>query len=143
MPAISYSDWSGGLDRRLSVNSQDANKLWTLRNAYVTTGKRLKKRPGLRLLASGLTGSFGLKSVNGALNVFCDTGAVFTAPTVTGLTITGRIWTSRPPAPARARPSTGSTTPTCSRTSCTWSRGTPTGRPATTTWTGPPRTSPT
>jgi hypothetical protein len=88
MPAISYSDWSGGLDRRLSVNSQDANKLWTLRNAYVTTGKRLKKRPGLRLLASGLTGSFGLKSVNGALNVFCDTGAVFTAPTVTGLTIT-------------------------------------------------------
>jgi hypothetical protein len=74
MPAISYSDWSGGLDRRLSVNSQDANKLWTLRNAYITTGKRLKKRPGLRLLASGLTGSFGLKSVNGALNVFCDTG---------------------------------------------------------------------
>jgi hypothetical protein len=87
MPAISYADWSGGLDRRLSVNSQDANKLWTLRNAYVTTGKRLKKRPGLKFVASGLTGSFGLKAVDGALNVFCDSGAVFTPPTVTGLTI--------------------------------------------------------
>jgi hypothetical protein len=87
MPAISYNDWSGGLDRRLSVNSQDANKLWVLRNAYVTPGKRLKKRPGEVLVTGGLTGSYGLKSVNGALNVFCDTGAVFTAPSVTGLTI--------------------------------------------------------
>lgn len=87
MPAVSYVDFSGGLDRRLSRNSQDANKLWTLRNAYVTNGKRLKKRPGLQLLASGLTGSFGLKSVDGALNVFCDTGASFTPPVVTGLTI--------------------------------------------------------
>jgi hypothetical protein len=87
MPAISYNDFSGGLDRRLSVNSQDANKLWELTNAYVTTGKRLKKRPGLALVASGLTGSFGLKSVDGALNVFCDTGAVFTPPVVSGLTI--------------------------------------------------------
>jgi hypothetical protein len=87
MPAISYSDFGGGLDRRLSVNSQDANKLWTLRNAYVTTAKRLKKRGGLSLVAEGLTGSYGLKSVDGALNVFCDTAAVFTPPVVAGLTI--------------------------------------------------------
>lgn len=87
MPAISYADWSGGLDRRLSVNSQDANKLYILRNAFVTTGKRLKKRQGLRRVASGLTGSFGLKSVNGQLNVFCDTGSVFTPPVVSGLPI--------------------------------------------------------
>lgn len=88
MPVISYLDFSGGLDRRLSVNSQDANKLYRLKNAFVTTGKRLKKRPGLRLLASGLTGSFGLKAVNGALNVFCDAGSGFTPPVVAGLTIT-------------------------------------------------------
>jgi hypothetical protein len=88
VPAISYLDFSGGLDRRLSVNSQDANKLWALKNAYVTTGKRLKKRPGVGLVASGLTGSYGLKSVNGALNVFCDAGSAFTPPVVSGLTIT-------------------------------------------------------
>lgn len=87
MSAITYDDFSGGLDRRLSVNSQDANKLYSLRNAYITTAKRIKKRPGLRRLASGLTGSFGLKSVNGQLSVFCDTGASFTPPVVSGLTI--------------------------------------------------------
>jgi hypothetical protein len=87
MPAISYSQFDGGLDRRLSVNSQDANKLYTLRNAYVTNGKRLKKRHGLRLVSSALSGSFGLKSVSGALKVFCDTGSSFTPPVVSGLTI--------------------------------------------------------
>lgn len=87
MPAVSYIDFSGGLDRRLSVNSQDANKLWVLRNAYVTLGKRLKKRPGLAVVATGLTGSYGLKSANSALNVFCDTGAVFVPPVVGGLPI--------------------------------------------------------
>lgn len=87
MPAITYADWSGGLDRRLSVNSQDANKLWVLRNAYVTLGKRLKKRPGLKFVTSGLTGSFGLKSVNGRLNLFCDNGTIWTKPAVPGLVI--------------------------------------------------------
>jgi hypothetical protein len=87
VPAITYNSFDGGLDRRLSVNSQDANKLWSLRNAYVTTGKRLKKRPGLKLVTSGLTGSYGLKSVNGVLNVFCDAGSAFTPPVVSGLTI--------------------------------------------------------
>jgi hypothetical protein len=35
----------GGLDRRLPVTVQDASRLWILRNAYITTGKRIKKRP--------------------------------------------------------------------------------------------------
>lgn len=87
MPAITYNEFSGGLDRRLSVNSQDANKLWQLRNAYITLGKRIKKRPGLRLVTAGLSGSFGLESISGALKVFCDTGAVYTPPVVSGLTI--------------------------------------------------------
>jgi len=97
MPAITYNEFSGGLDRRLSVNSQDANKLWQLRNAFITLGKRIKKRPGLRLVASGLSGSFGLESVSGALKVFCDTGAVFTPPVVAGLTI-DRVNLDIPPA---------------------------------------------
>ena len=37
MPAITYADWSGGVDRRLPFGVQDANKLWTLQNAYITT----------------------------------------------------------------------------------------------------------
>lgn len=80
MSAITYMDFSGGLDRRLPISVQDANKLWTLRDAYVTLGKRLKKRPGLRRLATGLNGSYGLKSINGRLNVFCDAGSGFTPP---------------------------------------------------------------
>jgi len=53
MPAITYNEFSGGLDRRLSINSQDANKLWSLKDAFVTLAKRLKKRPGLRLVTAG------------------------------------------------------------------------------------------
>lgn len=87
MPAITYNEFSGGLDRRLSINSQDANKLWSLRNAYVTLAKRLKKRPGLRLITAGLAGSYGLESVSGVLRVFCDTSASFTPPVVADVVI--------------------------------------------------------
>src|SRR6187402_1026455 len=97
MPAITYNEFSGGLDRRLSINSQDANKLWSLKNAYITLGKRIKKRPGLRLVASGFAGSFGLKSISGALKVFCDTPSGFVPPVVPGLTI-NRISLDIPPA---------------------------------------------
>lgn len=88
MPAITYADFGGGLDRRLSVNSQDANKLWQLKNAYITLAKRIKKRPALRQVSTGgLTGSFGLKAVNGALCVFVDRGAAYTPPGLSGLTV--------------------------------------------------------
>lgn len=80
MPAITYGDFSGGLDRRLPINVQDASRLWVLREAYVTLGKRIKKRPGLRKVAEGLTGSFGLENVSGRLKVFVDRGASFTPP---------------------------------------------------------------
>ena len=72
MPAITFSDFSGGLDRRLPVTVQDSSRLWILRNAYVTTGKRIAKRPGLRKIAGGLDGSVGLAAVNGRLKVFVD-----------------------------------------------------------------------
>lgn len=88
MPAISYSDFSGGLDRRLSVNSQDANKLWILRNAYVTLAKRIKKRPCLQGFTGNLTGSFGLKSIDAVLKVFVETGSTFVPPVYAGLAMT-------------------------------------------------------
>lgn len=80
MPAITYADFSGGLDRRLDIKVQEANRLWTLRNAYVTLGKRIRKRPGLKLEATGLSGSFGLESISGRLKVFVDRGASFSPP---------------------------------------------------------------
>lgn len=80
MSAITYNDFGGGLDRRLPVSVQDANKLWVLRNAYVTLGKRIAKRPALAPIADGLTGTFGLEAISGRLKVFCDRGAAVTPP---------------------------------------------------------------
>lgn len=80
MPAISYSDFSGGLDRRLPINVQEANRLWVLRNASITVGKKIKKRPGLKAISTALTGSVGLAAVNGRLKVFAASGSSFVAP---------------------------------------------------------------
>lgn len=80
MPAITFSDFSGGLDRRLPVTVQDSSRLWILREAYITTGKRIKKRPGLRKIADGLDSSVGLCAAAGKLKVFINAGQVFTPP---------------------------------------------------------------
>lgn len=80
MPAITYADWSGGLDRRLPFGVQDANRLWALQNAYITSGKKIKKRPGLKRVADVPT-TVGLKALNGKLAVFTLKGVGFTAPT--------------------------------------------------------------
>lgn len=80
MPAITFSDFSGGLDRRLPVTVQDSSRLWILREAYITTGKRIKKRPGLKKIAGGLAGSVGLASVAGRLKVFINTNQTFYHP---------------------------------------------------------------
>lgn len=80
MPAVTYSDFSGGLDRRLPINVQEANRLWVLKNAYITLGKRIKKRPGLKYINGALAGSFGLENINGQLCVFASTGSTFSPP---------------------------------------------------------------
>lgn len=81
MPAITFNDYSGGLDRRLPINVQEANRLWELKNAYITLGKRIKKRPALRMVVDSLlVGSVGLKSINGRLVVFAEAGSAFIAP---------------------------------------------------------------
>lgn len=80
MAAINYKEFGGGLDRRLPIEVQDANRLWTLQNAYISTGKKIVKRPGLRLVTDKLAGSVGLAAMNGVLNVFVEQGTAFTTP---------------------------------------------------------------
>jgi len=90
MPAITYKEFSGGLDRRLPIGVQDANRLWELKNAYITSGKKIAKRPGLKLVSAGLSGSVGLAAMNGVLCVFVESGSTFTAPDgVAAFTLTG------------------------------------------------------
>lgn len=83
MPAISYADWSGGLDLRLPIGIQDANRLYRLQNAYVTSGKKIAKRPALKQVLSGLSGSFGLESFNGQLCVFTNQDSTWVSPSST------------------------------------------------------------
>lgn len=80
MSAITYSDFSGGLDRRLPINVQEASRLWVLRNAYINQGKRITKRPCLVNVVEGLSGSVGLEAINGRLTVFIAKGASYTPP---------------------------------------------------------------
>lgn len=80
MPAITFSDFSGGLDRRLPVTVQDSSRLWILKEAYITTGKRIKKRPGLKAIAAGLGGTVGLTAVAGRLKVFATVGDTVSTP---------------------------------------------------------------
>lgn len=47
MPSITFNRFEGGLDLRQGTTVADANRLRVLKNAYVTTGKAIKKRPGL------------------------------------------------------------------------------------------------
>jgi hypothetical protein len=63
---------------------QDANRLWTLQNAYITTGKKIAKRPGLRLISAGLGGSVGLEGMDGGLVVFSQVGSGYVPPVGVG-----------------------------------------------------------
>lgn len=70
MPAITFERFDGGLDVRQLASSADANRLRTLKNAYVTTGRTIRKRPGLRKVADLPTGCKGLFSGLDALWTF-------------------------------------------------------------------------
>ncbi len=47
-----------------------------LTNAYVTTGKAIRKRPGLTKIATLEAGTVGLSAADGKLNTFYDTGSI-------------------------------------------------------------------
>jgi len=78
MPSITFKDFQGGLDLRQGSTVADANRLRVLKNAYVTTGKSIKKRPALKLEAT-IPSSLpqeemkGLFAINGKLAMFHST----------------------------------------------------------------------
>jgi len=47
MPVITFTDFSFGKDLRKGVSTSDANRLRELKNGFITTGKAIKKRPGI------------------------------------------------------------------------------------------------
>lgn len=88
MPAITYKEFGGGLDRRLPITVQEADRLWVLRNAYITLGKKIRKRPGLRRITAGMSGLYGLKAVlTGGVQyliMFKEQGAPYSPPVIYG-----------------------------------------------------------
>jgi len=81
MAAITFSDFSSGLDLRKGASVSDANRLRVLNNCYVTTGKTIRKRPGLSVVATLETGTQGLRAAGGKLNTFYSVGTITHADT--------------------------------------------------------------
>ena len=77
MPAITFERFDGGLDVRQLASSADANRFRTLKNAYVTTGRTIKKRPGLRKAVDLPDGCEGLFSGIDALWTFSNNTVPF------------------------------------------------------------------
>ena len=81
MSAITFADFSSGLDLRKGASVSDANRLRKLTNCFVTTGKTIKKRPGLTLVTTLETGTQGLRAAGGKLNTFYGSGTITHADT--------------------------------------------------------------
>lgn len=75
---VTFDDFAGGLDVRPAAAISKPNILRVLTNAYITTGKKIKKRPCLELVATLEPGTIGLKAFNGKLNTFYGAGAAIT-----------------------------------------------------------------
>jgi hypothetical protein len=78
MPALTFDDFAGGLDVRPAAALSKPNILRVLTNAYITTGKAIKKRPCLTLEATLEAGTVGLKAFGGKLNTFYGAAAAIT-----------------------------------------------------------------
>lgn len=75
MPATTFDRFDKGMDLRRGAGVQDANAVILLKNAHVSTGWTLQKRPGTTLVANLEAGTVGLKAGNGKLNTFQGHGA--------------------------------------------------------------------
>lgn len=82
MTSITYDRFDGGLDVRRGASTSDANRLRVLRNAYITTGKQVQKRPCLSRVATLEPGTKGLRAAAGKLNTFYESGAIVHANTL-------------------------------------------------------------
>lgn len=76
MAEIAFDRFEGGLDRRYNRPVGGANILWVLKNAYITTGKKIKKRPCFVNVATLEAGTKGLKAAGGVLNTFYGQGTI-------------------------------------------------------------------
>jgi len=76
MPSITYDRFDGGFDLRKGASVSDANRLRQLINAYITTGRAIRMRPGLTSVATLETGTKGLVAANGKLNTFYESGTI-------------------------------------------------------------------
>lgn len=78
MPALTFDRFEGGLDLRPAAALSRANILRVLSNAYVTTGRSIKKRPCASLVATLEAGTVGLKASGTKLRTFYGHGAAIT-----------------------------------------------------------------
>jgi hypothetical protein len=72
VPTISFERFDAGMDLRKGPSASDANRLRDLKNAYVTTGWQIAKRPGLTLIATLEPGTVGLVAAQGKLHTFSN-----------------------------------------------------------------------
>lgn len=75
MPALTFDRFEGGLDVRPAHALANAKILRGLTNAYISTGRSIKKRPCLELIATLEAGTVGLKTIGTKLATFYGTGA--------------------------------------------------------------------
>ena len=70
--SITLDKFSKGLNLQQGPSTSSADTLRVLKNAYVTAGKSIRKRPGFKLLLTLEPGTVGLFSGLGKLNTFCS-----------------------------------------------------------------------
>jgi len=75
MPYILVEDFRGGLDTRRSNVTATPGTLITLKNAHITRGGEIEKRPAFVSLATLPTNTKGLAAANGQIYVFGDQAA--------------------------------------------------------------------
>ena len=81
MGMLTVDQFETGLDVRKGASTSPASTLRVLNNAYVTIGKSIKKRPGLKLFTSVPLASRGLVAAGGMLHTFVN-GLASGAPLV-------------------------------------------------------------
>lgn len=82
MAGIAFDSFDFGLDVRRGAATSKPDRLRDLNNCYVTTGKEIKKRPGLRKIATLEAGTKGLRAGLGKLNTFYESGSITHANTL-------------------------------------------------------------
>lgn len=76
MPSITFDRFDAGMDLRKGASASDSNRLRVLKNAYVTTGWQIARRPGLKHFATLSSGTKGLVAALGKLHTFTSVAVV-------------------------------------------------------------------